>query len=85
MKKLIIGLLAVGAVTALRPAVKRRMVQKLREHCEQMMSQFAASRQTARHEATDLEAIRQKMREHCEQMAAQHEERTEPVAATATA
>lgn len=80
MKKLIVGLVAVGAVMALRPAVKRRMVQKMQQHCKQMMSQFAGSSETTRHEATGPEAMCQKMREQCEQMAAQHEERSEPVA-----
>ncbi len=79
-KKLIIGLLAVGAALALRPVVKRRIVQKMREHCEQMMEQFAGRSETTGHEATGPEAGRQKMREHCGQMAAQHEERSEPVA-----
>jgi pyruvate/2-oxoglutarate/acetoin dehydrogenase E1 component len=80
MKKLIIGALAVGAVLALRPAVKRRMVQKMQQHCKQMMAQFAGRRETTGDEAMGPEAVRQKMREHCEQMAAQHEERSEPVA-----
>ena len=80
MKKAIIGFVAVGAALALRPVVKRRMVQKMRDHCKQMMSQFAGSSETTSHEATGPEAMRQKMREHCEQMAAQHEKRSEPVA-----
>jgi hypothetical protein len=67
MKKLTVGLLAVGAVTALRPELKRRIVQKMQEHCKTMMARFAC-----RGEAT--------MREHCEQMAVQHEEHREPVA-----
>ena len=73
MKKLIIGVLAVGAALALRPVVKRRMVQKMREHCKQMMS-------GDRSEAMSHEAMHQKMREHCGQMAAQHAEPAEPVA-----
>ena len=36
MKKLIVGAVAVGAVVALRPVVKRRMLEKMREHCGQM-------------------------------------------------
>ena len=71
MKNLIVGLVAVGAVMALRPVVKRHMVQ-MREHCKQMMS-------GGRSEAMSHEAMRQKMREHCEQMAAEHEEKSEPV------
>jgi hypothetical protein len=80
MKKLIIGLLAVGAALVLRPVVKRRIVPKMREHCQQMMSQFAGSSETTSHRPTGPGAMRQKMREHCEQMAPQHEERSEPVA-----
>ena len=80
MKKLFIGSLAIGAVMALRPVVKRRMVQKMRDHCKQMMSQFAGSSETTRHEATGPEAMCQEMREQWEQMAAQHEGRSEPVA-----
>jgi hypothetical protein len=85
MKKLIIGVLAVGAALALRPVVKRRavvkrrMVQKMREHCKQMMSQFAGSSETTAHETMGPEATPQKMHEHCEQIAARHEERKEPV------
>lgn len=71
MKKLIIGLVAVGAVMALRPLVKRHMV-RMREHCEQMMS-------GGRSEAMSPEAMHQKMREHCGQPARQPEERSEPV------
>ena len=80
MKKLIVGLVAVGAAMALRPALKRRMVQKMQQHCQQMMAQFAGRRETPGDEAMGPDAMRQKMREHCEQMAAQHEERSEPVA-----
>ena len=68
MKKLIVGALALGAVMALRPAVKRRMVEKMRAHCKQMMAQFAGGD----------EVTRQEMHEHCAQMAEQHKE---PVAA----
>ena len=49
MKKLIIGLVAVGALLAARPALKR----KAREHCQQMaakckekMARFGASEET---------------------------------------
>ena len=49
MKKLIIGLAAIGVVLAVRPALKR----KAREHCEQMatkckekMARFGASEET---------------------------------------
>jgi hypothetical protein len=87
MKKLIVGLAAVGAVVALRPVVKRRMVQKMREHCgqmaehcKQMMGQFAAGGDTTGNEPIGPEAMRQKMREHCGQMASHDEERSEPLA-----
>ena len=80
MKKAIVGLAAVAAVVALRPLIKRRMLQKMRDHCEQMMSQCTASSEATGHEAMGPEAMRQKMREHCGQMAAEHEERGEPVA-----
>ena len=46
MKKLIIGLLAVGAAMALRPVVKRRVVQTMQQRCKQMMAQFAGRRET---------------------------------------
>jgi hypothetical protein len=77
MKKLIVGLAAVGAVIALRPVVKRRMVQKMREHCKQMMGQFQD-----RGEAMDREAMAHKMREHCEPTTAHQAARGEPVGTT---
>jgi uncharacterized protein YjeT (DUF2065 family) len=70
MKKPIVGLVAVGVVVALRPLVKRRMAEKMREHCDQMMRQCAGGH----------EAMGQAMREQCGRMAAQREERGEPVA-----
>ena len=80
MKKLILGLAAVGALVALRPVVKRRVVQKKREHCKQMAA-HCKEMMGGHGEATGREAMPQKMREHCEEMAAQHDERTEPVVA----
>jgi hypothetical protein len=80
MRKPIIGVLAVGAALALRPMVKRRMVQKMRDHCKQMTFQCAGRSATTAHETIGPEAMPQKMREHCAQMAAEHEERSEPVA-----
>lgn len=62
MKKLIVGLVAVGAVIVLRPVVKRRMVQQMREHCEQMMGQFAGRRATTGDEAVAAEPVRQQAR-----------------------
>ena len=79
MKKLIVGLLAVAAVVALRPVVKRRVVE-MHEHCRQMMSDFAGGSEATGREAADAEAMRQMMREHCGQMAPQEEERSEAVA-----
>ncbi len=80
MKKAIIGVIAVGAVVALRPSLKRRMVQKMQEHCEQMMGHFTGGSETTGRETIGPEAVRHKMREHCEEMAAQQEERREPAA-----
>lgn len=80
MKKLVIGLVAFGAVVGLRPVVKRRMLQKMREHCRQMMGQFIGGSETTADGAVGPVAMPQKMREHCKQMAAQHEQRSEPVA-----
>jgi hypothetical protein len=79
MKKLIIGMLAVGAALALRPVVKGRVAPKMREHCKQMMAQFAGSSEPAAHETMGPDAMPQKMREHCMQVAAHHEGRKEPV------
>ena len=80
MKKLIIGLVAFGAVLALRPVVMRRVVRNMREHCKQMMGPLAAGGETTGNEPIGPEAMRQRMREHCEQMASHDEERSEPVA-----
>ena len=87
MKKLIVGVVAVGAVVALRPVVKPRMLEKMREHCgqmaehcKQMMGQSASRSEPTGHEAMDPEAMRQNMREHCEPTGAQGEERSERVA-----
>jgi hypothetical protein len=77
MKKVIVGLAAAGAVVALRPVLKRRMVQKMRDHCGQMMAQFQG-----RGEAMDRETMAHKMREHCEQLAAQHAAGGKPVGTT---
>jgi hypothetical protein len=71
MKKLIVGLAAVGALIALRPVARRKM----REHCERMASkckEMMAS-QPGQHEAAG-------MRERCQEMMAAHAghgERTE--------
>jgi len=73
MKKLIVGFAAVVVVMALRPLVKQRVVQKMRDHCKEMMG--------GRSETTGHEARTQKMRERCEEIAAQHREDAEPVVA----
>ena len=73
MKKLIVAVAAVGVVMALRPLVKRRVVQKMRDHCKEMME--------GRSQTTGHEAKTQRMREHCEEMAPRHREEAEPVVA----
>jgi hypothetical protein len=65
MKKAIVGLVAVGAVIALRPLL-RRMGHKMREHCEQMAAQFGGHAEMAH-----------KMAECCKGMSAQSESRGE--------
>ena len=76
MKKLIIGLVAVGAVMALRP----RLAHKMRDHCKQMAG-HCKEMMEAQGETASHEAMRQRAREHCEGMAPHHEEDVEPVAA----
>jgi hypothetical protein len=80
MKKLIVGLLAVAAVVSLRPVVKRRVVPMMREHCKQMMSEFAGGSEATACEPAGREAMHQMMREHCGPMAAQDEDASEAVA-----
>lgn len=80
MKKLIVGLAAVGALLVLRPALKRKVMQKMQAHCNQMAGK-CKEMMGGQGEATDHAAMREKMREHCEEMAAQHEERAEPAVA----
>ena len=79
MKKLILGLAAVGAVLALRPVISRR-VQEMSAHCRQMAAR--CKEMMGDHEETsDRETMHQKMREHGEGMPAQHGDSTEPVVA----
>ena len=78
MKKLIAGVATVGVVMALRPLVKRRVVQKLRDHCKQMAA-HCKDMMEGRSETTGHEARAQKTREHCGEIAAQHREDGEPV------
>jgi hypothetical protein len=69
MKKAIIGFTAVGALIALRPVLKRRIVQKMQEHCQQMAAkckQMMAGPPTERGEAAGMPHCKQ-MREHPEQ------------------
>ena len=73
MKKLILGLVAVGVVMALRPVLKRRMLGKMREHCKEMMGQCACGSETTAHDSMSPETMREKMREHCDQTAAPRE------------
>jgi hypothetical protein len=82
MKKLIVGVAAVGAVVALRPVVKRRVLEKMREHCGRMAEDCkqVMGQSASRSETTGHEAMRQKMREHCDPMGAEREERSERVA-----
>jgi hypothetical protein len=69
MKKLIIGLVAIGVVLAVRPLVKRKAAQKMREHCSQMvakrkekMAQFGGGEEAG-------------MPEHCTEMATKGKEK----------
>lgn len=78
MKKALIGLVALGAVIALRPLVKRRMVEKMRDHCQQMVAhcqEMMAGAAGGRAKAAGRE-----MPEPCEQTS-ESAERGEPVAA----
>ena len=68
MKKLIVGVLAVGAVIALRPVLQRRLVQKMREHCTQMAGkckEIMGAQPGAHGEARE-------MPEHCKEVIAAH-------------
>ena len=70
MKKAIIGFTAVGALIGLRPVLKRRIVQKMQEHCQQMAAkckQMMAGPPTERGEAARLPERCKQMREHPEQ------------------
>ena len=80
MKKLIVGVAAVGVVMALRPLVKRRVIQKMRDHCKQMAA-HCKEMMEGRSETTGREARAQKMREHCGETAPQRREDAEPAVA----
>ena len=80
MKKLILGLAAVGAVLAARPVIERRMVQKMSAHCKQMAAR-CKEMMGDHEEASDRETLHPTMRERCGGMSAQHDEITEPVVA----
>ena len=75
MKKLTIGLLAVGGVLAVGSLVKRK-AHRMREHCEQMAAKCKQMMAQSRARGEEAE-----MREHCEQMAARGGDRRAPVAA----
>jgi hypothetical protein len=66
MTKAIFGFAVVGAVIALRPMLKRRLLQKMQQHCQQMAAKckqmMAASSTEGAHGAG--------MPEHCQEMAA---------------
>jgi hypothetical protein len=81
MKKLIVGVAAVGVALALRPLVKRRLVQKMRDHCTQMAA-HCKEMMEGRGGPTADEAEAQEMRERCEEIAARRREDAEPVAAS---
>jgi hypothetical protein len=60
MKKVIVGLAAVGAVLALRPVLKHRMVQKMHKHCKQMgpkCKQMMAAQSTGHGEPADTREL----------------------------
>ena len=79
MKKAVVGFVAVGAVLAVRP-VARRMGEKAREHCKQMMAgQFGGPGEAAGRTMGPKMAMAPEMREHWEQMAARFEDRGEAV------
>ena len=80
MKKLILGLAAVGAFFAVRPVIKRRMVQKMSAHCKQMAA-HCKQMMEGHDEATGRETMHHKMRDHGEGMPARHDELTGPVLA----
>ena len=79
MKKVIAGLAAVAIVLASRPLVKRRVVQKMRDHCTQMAGQCKEMIER-RSETAGRESQDEEMRAGCEETAAQHR-RAEPVVA----
>ena len=60
--------------------MKRRVAQKMRDHCEQMAAHCKET-MGGRSEATGHQARTEKMREHCEEMAARHREQAEAVVA----
>jgi hypothetical protein len=70
MKKAIFGLAAVGAVIALRPVLKRRVVQKMQEHCRQMAVKCQEMMGGSSTETGEARALP----EHCKQLADQFRE-----------
>jgi hypothetical protein len=57
MKKLIVGLIAIGAILALRTAAGR-IGQKMREHCKEMAEQFGPGQTAEMQEHSEHEAPR---------------------------
>lgn len=64
MKKLIVGLVAIGGIIALR-SVAGRASQKMQEHCKQMAGKCKQMMAGQAGEQSE-------MREHCEEMMAAH-------------
>jgi len=76
MRKAIVGLAVVGAVIGLAPVVKRRIGDKMREHCDEMAAkckQMMAGQSGARGEDVGTQ-------EHGEQLAGRVEDRRAAVA-----
>jgi uncharacterized membrane protein YccC len=76
MRKAICGLAVVGAVIALGLVLKRRVLQKMQQHCQRMAAkcrQMMAGSSTERARSTG-------MPDHCQQMAEQVRADDEPAA-----
>lgn len=70
MTKAILGLAAVGVAIGLRPVVKRRIEQKMRQHCQEMAAnckQMMAGPPAERGEAAGMPEHCKRTREHPEQ------------------
>ncbi len=83
MKKLIVAVAAVGAVTALRPVLKRRIIPRMREHGTRMAAhcrEMTGAHPGGQGETSGDATVHQKMREHCEPTVAHDADRAEPIA-----